>query len=274
MKTLFFSQDLWDFVEDGYTEQDAHTLDGWSQDQRNQLKENRNKDSKALFLIHQEVHDSIFPRLVGVTKSKEAWDALQKGSDKVKIVKLQSLKREFETLCMKSSKFIQYFLTRVMGIVNEIRSYGEYLKDQKIVEKILRSLHAKFDGVVVAIDESNYLTQLSVNELMGSLQSHEERINRSFEKTKVVSFMRKARTLLEEEEEEDKHTEEAKVEEYFFLHTTKEEKMASSGKTEIENFNGHSFELWKLNMEDMLVDKDQWIVVDPGTKPTGVTDEE
>eukprot|EP00253_Pinus_taeda_P026071 PITA_26071 len=27
-------------------------------------------------------------------------------------------------------------------------------------------------------------------------------------------------------------------------------------------------------MEDLLVDKDQWIAVDPGTKPTGVTDEE
>eukprot|EP00253_Pinus_taeda_P017061 PITA_17061 len=50
--------------------------------------------------------------------------------------------------------------------------------------------------------------------------------------------------------------------------------MASSGKIEIENFNGHSFELWKLKMEDLLVDKDQWIAVDPGTKPTGVFDEE
>src|SRR5277367_1719010 len=27
-------------------------------------------------------------------------------------------------------------------------------------------------------------------------------------------------------------------------------------------------------MEDLLVDKDQWIVVDPATKPTGVSDEE
>ena len=27
-------------------------------------------------------------------------------------------------------------------------------------------------------------------------------------------------------------------------------------------------------MEDILVDKDQWIAVDPGTKPTGVPDEE
>ena len=50
--------------------------------------------------------------------------------------------------------------------------------------------------------------------------------------------------------------------------------MASSGKIEIEKFNGQSFELWKLKMEDLLVDKDRWITVDPGTKPTGVSDEE
>eukprot|EP00253_Pinus_taeda_P034150 PITA_34150 len=31
--------------------------------------------------------------------------------------------------------------------------------------------------------------------------------------------------------------------------------MASSGKIEIEKFNGQSFELWKLKMEDLLVDK-------------------
>ena len=37
---------------------------------------------------------------------------------------------------------------------------------------------------------------------------------------------------------------------------------------EIENFNRQSFELWKLNMEYLLVDEDQWIVVDPGTVPT------
>eukprot|EP00253_Pinus_taeda_P015923 PITA_15923 len=39
--------------------------------------------------------------------------------------------------------------------------------------------------------------------------------------------------------------------------------MASSGKIEIEKFNGQSFELWKLKMKDLLVDKDQRIMVDP-----------
>eukprot|EP00253_Pinus_taeda_P033373 PITA_33373 len=40
--------------------------------------------------------------------------------------------------------------------------------------------------------------------------------------------------------------------------------MASSGKIEIEKFNGQSFDLWKLKMEDLLVDKDQWITIDMG----------
>jgi hypothetical protein len=45
--------------------------------------------------------------------------------------------------------------------------------------------------------------------------------------------------------------------------------MASSSRIEIEKFNSKNFELWKLKMEDLLVDKEQWIAVDPGTQPTG-----
>jgi hypothetical protein len=47
--------------------------------------------------------------------------------------------------------------------------------------------------------------------------------------------------------------------------------MERNSKMEIEKFNGKRFELWKLKMEDLLVDKDQWIAVDPGTAPTGTS---
>jgi len=49
--------------------------------------------------------------------------------------------------------------------------------------------------------------------------------------------------------------------------------MASNGKIKIKKFNGHNFELWKLKMEDLLVDKYQWIMVDPGTKLTMMSGE-
>ena len=45
--------------------------------------------------------------------------------------------------------------------------------------------------------------------------------------------------------------------------------MTSSSRIEIEKFNDKKIELWKLKMGDLLVDKEQWIVVDPGTQPIG-----
>jgi hypothetical protein len=47
--------------------------------------------------------------------------------------------------------------------------------------------------------------------------------------------------------------------------------MASSSKMLIKKFNGKIFELWKLKMEYMLVDRDQWIAVDLGTAPIGTS---
>jgi hypothetical protein len=70
-------------------------------------------------------------------------------------------------------------MTQVMNIVNQLRMNGEELPDQKVVEKVLRTLPKKFDAMVVAIEESKDLTQLSVDELLGSLVSHESRINRN-----------------------------------------------------------------------------------------------
>ena len=47
--------------------------------------------------------------------------------------------------------------------------------------------------------------------------------------------------------------------------------MVSIPRVEIEKFNGHNFELWKLKMEDLLVDKEQWEALDLGTKPTSMS---
>ena len=44
-----------------------------------------------------------------------------------------------------------------MEIINQIRTYGETVGDQKVVEKILKSLPTKFDSVVIAIENPNIL---------------------------------------------------------------------------------------------------------------------
>lgn len=95
----------------------------------------------------------------------------------MKTVKLQTLRTHFETLKMTESKNVDTFMTRVMVIVNQIRLTGEAILDQRIVEKVLRSLPKKFEMVVTVILESKDLSNFSVDELMGSLLSHDCRLN-------------------------------------------------------------------------------------------------
>ena len=113
MKTLFCSQELWDMVENGFTEPpDQAAYNVLSQAQNDLLKKNKKKDSKALFLIQQAMEESIFPRVAAATRSKHAWDTLQnsyQGTSKVKLVRLQMLRKDFENLQMSNSETINDF---------------------------------------------------------------------------------------------------------------------------------------------------------------------
>ena len=53
-----------------------------------------------------------------------------------------------------------------------------------------------------------------------------------------------------------------------------ENKMSNTSKIKIKNFNGQNFEFWKVKMEDLLVDQEQWVVVELGAKPTSMLDED
>jgi hypothetical protein len=52
---------------------------------------------------------------------------------------------------------------------------------------------------------------------------------------------------------------------WFFMR----KEMVRSSKIKINKFNGKNFELWKLKMQDLLVYKDQLIVVDSSISLTG-----
>ncbi|XP_022979575.1 LOW QUALITY PROTEIN: G-type lectin S-receptor-like serine/threonine-protein kinase LECRK4 [Cucurbita maxima] len=104
-------------------------------EEKDRLRETKKNDVKALFIIQQVVHETIFSRIVAATTSKQ----------------------------------------------------------------VLRSLTPKFDHVVAAIEEAKDLSILSVDELMGSLQAHEARINRASERNEEKALQVRETTNHERE---------------------------------------------------------------------------
>ena len=87
------------------------------------------------------------------------------------------LRGEFENLKMKNSENIGEFVMHLKMVKNEMKRNGESLDDVRVMEKLLRSLTRKFDYVVTSIEESKDLSTISIDEFIGSLQAHEQRMN-------------------------------------------------------------------------------------------------
>jgi len=100
------------------------------------------------------------------------------GVERTKSVRLQTLRGDFEKLNKESNETVSDYFTKVISLVHQMRRNGENIDHVRVMEKILRSIDLKFDHVVVAIEESKNLKDLTVEELMGSLQAHEQKIDR------------------------------------------------------------------------------------------------
>ena len=113
MKALFGSQDLWETINDGFVEPTSEQEAAYEADEKKAIREQRKKDKKALFILYQGLDEATFEKVAEATTSKEAWDILVsifKGDDRVKRVRLQALRGEFEALHMKDGELVSdYF---------------------------------------------------------------------------------------------------------------------------------------------------------------------
>ncbi|PKA48108.1 hypothetical protein AXF42_Ash015871 [Apostasia shenzhenica] len=178
MKAILGSQGVWSLVENDFEEPDDEiTL---TQAQRDALEKIRKKDQSALTIIHQSIGDDMFRKIANATSSKQAWDILQmnfEGVEKVKKVRFQTLRAKFEALQMKEKESISDYFSKVLAIVNQLKRNREDVQDLRVVEKIFRSLDCKFEHVVVAIEESKDLENLSIDQWI--IASSRRELNKS-----------------------------------------------------------------------------------------------
>ncbi|GKE15325.1 hypothetical protein Tco_1422902 [Tanacetum coccineum] len=120
--------------------------------QRVDLQKARKKDQSALTLIYQCLDDAM--------------------------ARLQTLREKFKKLQMVESKTVSDYFTRVLTISNEMKRNGESLSDTRVIEKILRSLPPSFEYIIVAIEESKDIGSMTIDQLIGSCQAHEEKLEK------------------------------------------------------------------------------------------------
>ena len=139
------------------------------------------KDLRVKNYLFQAIDRSIMETIMKKDTAKEIWDAMKRkyeGITRLKRSTLQGLRRDFETLEMKSGETITVYFSRVMAVANKMRVYGDVMTDVTVVEKILRSLIDKFNYIVCAIEESKDIDAMSIDELQSSLIVHEQKFNR------------------------------------------------------------------------------------------------
>jgi ribosome-binding protein aMBF1 (putative translation factor) len=76
---------------------------------------------------------------------------------------------------MRDTQRVREYFSQVMNLVNQMRALGD--RDttyQKLVEKLLISLPESFDSIVTTIEETKNLEALPIQQLISSLEAHEE----------------------------------------------------------------------------------------------------
>lgn len=105
---------FWDIFESGYEE--PKDWNGIKGNDRRIKKKSEKKNAMDLFHIQMALNKILFPRIIDALTKKHAWKTLRyayHGNDQIKVVKLQTLKREIENLKMNGAKNVGDFCVRV-----------------------------------------------------------------------------------------------------------------------------------------------------------------
>ncbi|GAV58426.1 zf-CCHC domain-containing protein/DUF4219 domain-containing protein/UBN2 domain-containing protein, partial [Cephalotus follicularis] len=207
---------LWDIIIDGpelphiISQEGIKTLkprSSYTDDDRKKVQLN----AKAKHVIICALNSNEFNRVSSCATAKEIRDRLEvtyEGTNQVKDAKINMLVREYEMFSMKENENISGMFVRFTNIINSLQSLNKCYTNSEMVRKILRCLPKSWMPKVTAIEEAKDLNTLPLEELLGSLMTHEMTIKNHEDdeeqdkrKKKVIAF--KSSTPDSSEEESD-----------------------------------------------------------------------
>ena len=173
---------VWVIVEGGYQYLASIPTDAMT-------RKKYEMNAKAVNALLGSLTELEFVKVMQLNTTKEIWEKIilsYEGDAKLKSAKLQTLRIQYENLKMHNEESIASFFLHLDDIVNRMRNLGETITDSTLVEKVLRSLTAKFDSKVSSLEEKQDLKNLTVVQLHGILTACEMRKGGSFEVKEAI----------------------------------------------------------------------------------------
>ncbi|GKA13013.1 hypothetical protein Tco_0692559 [Tanacetum coccineum] len=110
---------------------------------------------------------------------------LRNRNNQVKENKIDLLVQQYEQFIISEDKSIDSAFARFNTIITSLKTLDEGYFSKNYVRKFLTALHPKWRAKVTAIEKSNDLTSLSLNELIGNLKVYEIIIKKDSEIVKA-----------------------------------------------------------------------------------------
>ena len=135
------------------------------------------KDKKVRADLLQCLLDDLLMQVAKKKKGKEVWDSLKArfvGAERVKDVRLQTLKAEFDALKMKDEETVDQFAGKLTEMSVRYGNLGGSLEDSEMVKKLFDTVPDRFLNVVAGIKQFYDLKKLSFDEAVGRLKAFDE----------------------------------------------------------------------------------------------------
>jgi len=189
--------EYWTIVLDGY----VPPKDNRRPSTIDEIKACEENDT-AMNEILAGLNASEFYKVMNYSTAKEVWDKLatmHHGESKVQKAKLQGYRGQFEGRRMQEEESIASYFQRVEEVVNTMRCLGETIDETLVVQKILRTLPARFNPKVSVVEEKDNLDTLNLSQLHGILIAYEMRTDDPKQKETAFKATKQKHQNIEEQ---------------------------------------------------------------------------
>ena len=139
-------------------------------------KEELEFNGSAKNIIFASISDNLFHQVSSCSKAKEMWDKLKtthEGTQQQKDNQVGILVNDFELFRQKTGESIRDLVGRMNALINALKNMGKEYSTLELNRKLLNALSSEWKIKVIAIEEAKNLTTTPLDEIVGSLLTHE-----------------------------------------------------------------------------------------------------